>query len=133
MPEHCGAVMVVLSGSRRRRWWGRRPCASPSRRFVFSCELRKPCPYKYPVRPICGPMREVSRVARESLGIRHANYAVELVPLNPEDRVVKMRKFFEEVTLLGQTYVRDDSKQIASLLPKGTTLKHFTRLQVGGV
>ncbi|MAD19292.1 MAG: translation elongation factor Ts [Planctomycetaceae bacterium] len=44
----------------------------------------------------------------------------------------KMRKFFEEVTLLGQKYVRDDSKQIASLLPKGTTLKHFARLQVGG-
>ena len=37
----------------------------------------------------------------------------------------KMRKFFEEVTLLGQKYVRDDSKQISSLLPDGTTLKEF--------
>ena len=44
----------------------------------------------------------------------------------------KMRKFFEEVTLLGQKYVRDDSKQISSPLPDGTTLKNFVRLQVGG-
>ena len=44
----------------------------------------------------------------------------------------KIRKFFEEVTLVGQKYVRDDSKQIGSLLPKGTTLKNFVRLQVGG-
>ncbi|MCP4797196.1 MAG: elongation factor Ts, partial [Phycisphaeraceae bacterium] len=39
---------------------------------------------------------------------------------------------FEEVTLVGQKYVRDDSKQIGSLLPKGTSLKNFVRLQVGG-
>ena len=44
----------------------------------------------------------------------------------------KMRKFFEEVTLLGQKYVRDASKKISSLLPAGTTLKTFVRLQVGG-
>ncbi|MAH66086.1 MAG: translation elongation factor Ts [Phycisphaerae bacterium] len=44
----------------------------------------------------------------------------------------KIRKFFEEVTLIGQKYVRDDSKQIGSLLPKGTSLKTFVRLQVGG-
>ena len=44
----------------------------------------------------------------------------------------KIRKFFEEVTLVGQKYVRDDSKQIGSLLPKGTSLKNFVRLQVGG-
>jgi len=43
----------------------------------------------------------------------------------------KMRKFFEEVTLLGQKYVRDETKQISSLIPAGTTLKAFVRLQVG--
>jgi len=43
----------------------------------------------------------------------------------------KMRKFFEEVTLLGQKYVRDETKQISSLVPAGTTLKAFVRLQVG--
>ena len=43
----------------------------------------------------------------------------------------KMRKFFEEVTLLGQKYVRDETKKISSLLPAGTTLKNFVRLQVG--
>ena len=58
-------------------------------------ELGKPCPYKYPVRLICGPMRALTREARESLGIRRAKHAVELVPPNPEDRVVKMRKFFD--------------------------------------
>ena len=58
-------------------------------------ELSKPCPYKYPVRSTCGPMRMLSKVMRENLGIRNANYAVEVVPRNPEDRVVKMRKFFD--------------------------------------
>jgi elongation factor Ts len=43
----------------------------------------------------------------------------------------KMRKFFEEVTLLGQKYVRDETKKISSLLPAGTTLKNFVRFQVG--
>ena len=58
-------------------------------------ELRKPCPYKYPVRLICGPMRAVTREARESFRIHRAKHVVELVPPNPEDRVVKMRKFFD--------------------------------------
>jgi elongation factor Ts len=43
----------------------------------------------------------------------------------------KMRKFFEEVTLLGQKYVRDDSKMVKELLPEGVTLKAFVRFQVG--
>lgn len=43
----------------------------------------------------------------------------------------KMRKFFEEVTLLGQKYVRDDSKMVKELLPEGVTLKAFVRYQVG--
>jgi elongation factor Ts len=44
----------------------------------------------------------------------------------------KIRKFYEEVTLLGQKYVRDETKQIRALLPEGTTLKGFVRYQVGG-
>ncbi|MBQ72217.1 MAG: translation elongation factor Ts [Planctomycetaceae bacterium] len=44
----------------------------------------------------------------------------------------KIRKFYEEVTLLGQKFVRDETKQIRELLPEGTTLKAFVRYQVGG-
>jgi len=43
----------------------------------------------------------------------------------------KMRKFFEENTLLGQRYVRDDSKSVAELLPKGAKILRFVRLAVG--
>ena len=44
----------------------------------------------------------------------------------------KIRKFYEEVTLLGQKFVRDETKQIRDLLPEGTSLKAFLRYQVGG-
>ena len=44
----------------------------------------------------------------------------------------KIRKFYEEVTLLGQKFVRDETKQIRELLPAGTSLKAFVRYQVGG-
>ena len=44
----------------------------------------------------------------------------------------KIRKFYEEVTLLGQKFVRDETKQIRALLPAGTSLKAFVRYQVGG-
>ena len=44
----------------------------------------------------------------------------------------KIRKFYEEVTLLGQKFVRDETQQIKDLLPAGTSLTAFKRLQVGG-
>lgn len=44
----------------------------------------------------------------------------------------KMRKFFEENTLLGQKYVADDKKSIKELLPAGVTIKSFVRFVVGG-
>ena len=43
----------------------------------------------------------------------------------------KMRKFFEEVTLLGQKYVRDESMQVRDILPKGVTVTSFIRMRVG--
>ncbi|MEC7352704.1 MAG: translation elongation factor Ts [Planctomycetota bacterium] len=43
----------------------------------------------------------------------------------------KMRKFFEEVTLVGQKYVRDDSMQVGSILPDGVKVTHFIRMRVG--
>lgn len=43
----------------------------------------------------------------------------------------KMRKFFEEVTLLGQPYVRDDKMQVGQVVPKGVVLKTFVRMRLG--
>jgi translation elongation factor EF-Ts len=43
-----------------------------------------------------------------------------------------MRKWFEEVTLLGQAFVFDEKKKIKDLLPAGTTLTGFRRMVVGG-
>ena len=43
----------------------------------------------------------------------------------------KMRKFFEEVTLLGQKYVKDDTKSVSGLIPSGVTLSEFIRIQLG--
>jgi translation elongation factor EF-Ts len=42
-----------------------------------------------------------------------------------------MRKFFEEVTLLGQKYVRDDKKAIKEILPAGVTISTFVKMGVG--
>ena len=44
----------------------------------------------------------------------------------------KVRKFFEENTLLGQKYVKDESKQIRELLPQGEKILAFLRMAVGG-
>jgi elongation factor Ts len=43
----------------------------------------------------------------------------------------KLRKFFEEVTLLGQPYVRDDKMQVGQVLPKGVKLVKFVRVRLG--
>ena len=43
----------------------------------------------------------------------------------------KMRKFFEEVTLLGQKYVKDDTKSVSEFIPSGVTLTEFARIQLG--
>ncbi len=46
----------------------------------------------------------------------------------------KMRKFFEENTLLGQIYVKDPAGKasVKSLLPAGVSIKAFVRYVVGG-
>jgi elongation factor Ts len=43
----------------------------------------------------------------------------------------KLRKFFEEVTLLGQKYVRDDKKAIKEILPAGVKISKFFKMGVG--
>lgn len=44
----------------------------------------------------------------------------------------KVRKFFEETTLLGQKFVKDDKKSVREILPKGVVIKAFVRMRVGG-
>jgi elongation factor Ts len=43
----------------------------------------------------------------------------------------KMRKYFEEVTLLGQNYVRDDKMQVGQIVPKDAKLVQFVRMRLG--
>lgn len=42
-----------------------------------------------------------------------------------------MRKFFEEVALLEQPFIKDPSKKVKELLPKGASIVRFFRWQVG--
>jgi len=44
----------------------------------------------------------------------------------------KLRKFLEEVTLLGQPYVKDDKKSVKQMLPAGVRILKFVRMTVGG-
>lgn len=44
----------------------------------------------------------------------------------------KVRKFFEDNTLLGQKFVKDDKKAVKEILPAGVTITRFLRYQVGG-
>lgn len=43
----------------------------------------------------------------------------------------KVRKFFEDSTLLGQKFVKDDKKSVREILPKGVIVKSFVRMRVG--
>lgn len=43
----------------------------------------------------------------------------------------KVRKFLEENTLLDQRYIRDDTRPVKDVLPKGVTVKRFVRYTVG--
>ena len=44
----------------------------------------------------------------------------------------KIRKYYDEVVLLRQPFIKDDKKQVKDLLPNGTEIKQFARYQVGG-
>jgi elongation factor Ts len=44
----------------------------------------------------------------------------------------KMRKFFEDHTLLGQKFVKDEKKSVRELLPAGVTVMRFVRMPLGG-
>ncbi|MFW6058960.1 MAG: translation elongation factor Ts [Phycisphaeraceae bacterium] len=55
-------------------------------------------------------------------------------PENIAEKMVegKIRKYYDEVVLLRQAFIKDDKKQIKDLLPKGVEIKNFARFQVGG-
>jgi len=55
-------------------------------------------------------------------------------PENIAEKMVegKVRKFFEENTLLKQKFVKDEKKIIKDILPKGATITKFVRYQLGG-
>lgn len=55
-------------------------------------------------------------------------------PENIAEKMVegKIRKYYDEVVLLRQPFIKDDKKQIKDLLPKGVTIKSFARYTVGG-
>ncbi len=54
-------------------------------------------------------------------------------PKEIAERIVdgKMRKFFEEVALLDQPFVKDPDKKIKELLPTGSSITAFFRWQIG--
>lgn len=43
----------------------------------------------------------------------------------------KIRKYYDQVVLLRQPFIKDDKKQIKDLLPKGATIKAFVRYAIG--
>lgn len=55
-------------------------------------------------------------------------------PENIAEKMVegKIRKFFDEVVLLRQAYIKDDKKQVQDMLPAGAKITAFCRYQVGG-
>lgn len=66
--------------------------------------------------------------------IAKANAIEQGKPENIAEKMVegRIRKFYDEVVLPRQAFVKDDKKQIKDLLPKGTVIKSFVRYQVGG-
>jgi elongation factor Ts len=55
-------------------------------------------------------------------------------PENIVDKIIegRMRKYMEEVTLLGQAFVKDPDQQVGNLLKQaGATVVRFVRLEVG--
>ncbi|TVQ61028.1 MAG: translation elongation factor Ts [Phycisphaerales bacterium] len=70
---------------------------------------------------------------------KERNFAIEQAMESGKNREIaekivegKMRKFYEDVALLEQPFVKEPDKKIKDLLPKGSTIKAFLRWQVGG-
>ena len=54
-------------------------------------------------------------------------------PANIMENILKgkLNKFYEEVCLVDQPYIKDDKKKIRELLPAGSQLKAYVRFELG--
>jgi len=91
----------------------------------------------------------ISAIVPEALGVTEDDIPAETVEKEkaaakaeaiesgkPEDIaekmvVGKMRKYMDSIVLLRQPFVKDDKQQVQQILPKGVTIKAFTKLSVG--
>lgn len=75
------------------------------------------------------------QIVEEERKIARAQALESGKPENIVEKIIegKMRKFFEQNTLLKQPFVKDDKKQVKDILPKGVTIKSFVRFELGGV
>lgn len=71
------------------------------------------------------------RAKKQAESVEEAKASGKPEPIAQKMAEGKMRKFFEEVTLLGQKYVRDDKKAIKEVVPAGTRILKFVRMAVG--
>ena len=70
--------------------------------------------------------------AQKALAVKEAEESGKPREIAEKIAQGKMRKYFEENTLLGQAYVKDDKKSVKDLLPTGVKLVRFVRFAVGG-
>ena len=85
--------------------------------------------------PVCVSAEEVPA---ESLEKERAIFRAQALesgkPENIVDKIIegRMRKYLEEVTLLGQAFVKDPDQQVGALLKQaGASVVRFVRLEVG--
>jgi len=71
------------------------------------------------------------RAKKEAEAVEEAKASGKPAQIAEQMAKGKMRKFFEEITLLGQKYVRDDKRAIKEVLPAGVSIKQFVRMAVG--
>ena len=78
-----------------------------------------------------------SGVPADTLAQKRAEAEAEAKASGKPDQIAakmaegKMRKFLEEVTLLGQPFVRDETKRVKEVLPAGVRILKFVRMTVG--
>jgi elongation factor Ts len=97
--------------------------------------LRDLCMHISAARPLAVTEQEVpAELVAKEREIAKAQALESGKPENIAEKMVegRVRKYFEEVVLLRQPFVKDDKKQIKDILPKGTTIKSFVRYQIGG-
>lgn len=75
------------------------------------------------------PADQIEKIRREAVAEAAASGKPEQIAQKMAEG--RVRKFLEEITLLNQKYVRDDSKSIKELLPPSVTITRFVRMTLG--